>query len=298
MVRQGLKKELRFQARVDYPMFEDLFRRRVTEDGIKIPKALEANFYAPENPVEERIKQYIDLYHGRKTKELEAELFTQKKRLADAERKLKRKETKKALEDRRIATYKISWHLEKIADLKRIALEPKDSRIFPFWYAPVVVAEQGEFVIKPMRYHCRPNGKPESYDKRFDGLYNARRDNLEGFWKSLFGRRHAFFLVSSFFENVARHDFENRALGSGEKPKNLILHFNPQPPADMLLACMWDHWQIPDKPDLYSFAAITDEPRPRSPPLGQPLRHPPKGKQPIRLAGAARPKRRRAVLDS
>lgn len=45
MVRQGLKKELRFEARLDYSLFEEIFRRRVTEDRIKIPKALEANFY-------------------------------------------------------------------------------------------------------------------------------------------------------------------------------------------------------------------------------------------------------------
>lgn len=172
------------------------------------------------------------------------------------------KETKKALEDRRIATYKTAWHLDKIADLKRTTLRPSDARIFPFWYAPVVVWEDGHYTIKPMRYHCCPNGKPASYDKRFDGLYNARRDNLEGFWKHLFGRQHGFFLVPSFYENVARHDFEKRALRPGEKPENLILHFRPNPPTDMALACVWDRWQSPGESDLYSFAAITDEPPP------------------------------------
>ena len=130
MVRQGVKKELRFDARLDYSLFEEIFRRRVTEDRIKIPKALEANFVEPENAAEKQIKNYIDQYHARKTKELEAELFKQKKRLADAERKLNIKETKKAIEDRRIATYKITWHLDKIADLKRTTLKPNDSRIF------------------------------------------------------------------------------------------------------------------------------------------------------------------------
>ena len=119
--------------------------------------------------------------------------------------------------------------------------------------------EDDQYVIKPMRYHCRPNGKPASYDKRFDGLYNARRDNLEGFWKYLFGRQHGFFLVPSFCENVARHDFEKRALRPGEKPENLIVHFRANPPTDMALACVWDRWQSPGEPDLYSFAAITDE---------------------------------------
>lgn len=30
----------------------------------------------------------------------------------------------------------------------------------------------------------------------------------------------------------------------------------------MLVACLWDRWTHPHEPDLYSFAAITDEPTP------------------------------------
>lgn len=30
----------------------------------------------------------------------------------------------------------------------------------------------------------------------------------------------------------------------------------------MLVACIWDRWTKPKEPDLYSFAAITDEPLP------------------------------------
>ena len=30
----------------------------------------------------------------------------------------------------------------------------------------------------------------------------------------------------------------------------------------MLVACLWDRWTHPQEPDLYSFAAITDEPTP------------------------------------
>ncbi len=28
----------------------------------------------------------------------------------------------------------------------------------------------------------------------------------------------------------------------------------------MLVACLWSHWTAPGQPDLWSFAAITDEP--------------------------------------
>lgn len=67
--------------------------------------------------------------------------------------------------------------------------------------------------------------------------------------------------MSSFFENVSRHANEGRELAPGEKEENVVLQFNPQPPHDMLVACLWSHWQGGDD-DLYSFAAITDEPPP------------------------------------
>lgn len=41
-----------------------------------------------------------------------------------------------------------------------------------------------------------------------------------------------------------------------------MLEFDPQPARDMLVACLWDRWSKQDEPDLYSFAAITDEPTP------------------------------------
>jgi len=267
MVEQDLRKAARMVGgEVDFSALEKLFAQRLEDNSIRIGRALESNFDAPASPVEQRIKDSIDRYREKVRSGYEAALFAQKKRLADAERTLATRQTKKALEDQRIATRKIAWHLEKLADLGRSDAREADSRIFPMWYAPVVIQENGRRLVRPMRYHCRPNGKPENYDQRYDGLYNARRDNLEGFWKNVFGRHHALVIARSFYENVALHDFERRPLGEGEKPKNLILHFNPRRESSatrpMLVACLWDLWQAPGKPDLYSFAAITDEPPP------------------------------------
>jgi putative SOS response-associated peptidase YedK len=263
MVKQGLKSTgLRVTARIQTDLFEQVFRRRVRDNSVKIAKALEANFENPATPDEARIKAHIDAYRGRRNQELEAGLFAQKKRLADAERSLGVKETKKALDEKRIASNKIAWHLEKLAELRRTTPEPSDSRIFPFWIAPVIVMEGGEYLIKPMRYHCRANDKPASYDRRYPGLYNARRDNLDSYWKNLFGKRHGILLITSFYENVSLHDFEKRPLRKGEAEQNLILHFNPRPTTTMILACLRDHWERPGETDLYSFAAITDDPPP------------------------------------
>jgi len=117
-------------------------------------------------------------------------------------------------------------------------------------------------VIRPMRYACRLAGKPADYDKRFPGTYNARRDSLDDYWSRIYGRHHAVIVISGFYENVPLHLYEHRELALDEKQKNLVLEYDPRPAADMLVACVWDRWTKSGEPDLYSFAAITDEPTP------------------------------------
>ena len=123
-----------------------------------------------------------------------------------------------------------------------------------------MVWEDGKRVIKPMRYQCRPEGKPAFYDNKYPGTYNARRDNLEGFWKGQFGRTHGVLIVNAFYENVNRHKAEGRELSQGEEVQNMVLEFRPRPEQDMLAACVWSRWSGPDGEELLSFAAITDEP--------------------------------------
>jgi putative SOS response-associated peptidase YedK len=242
--------------------FYDLFWRRQSDFSIKIPKTVEDLFARPKSEQEEQIKALIDAFNVAQANTLEQELFKQRKRLADAERALQVKTTKKDTESQRIATAKIEWARGKLADLRRTEPEDRDSRIFPGHYAPVLVMKNGQYVVKPMRYQCRLAGKPAFYDSKFPGTYNARRDNLEGFWKSLFGRSHAVMLASAFYENVAQHSVEGRALREGEKPQNVVLEFKPRPAQHMLVACLWSRWSAPGEPDLLSFAAITDEPPP------------------------------------
>ena len=251
-----------FNAELDIKEFYELFWRHIDDAKIKIPKAMEAAFAQPETDAQRRIKAAIDSFAAAETVRLEQGLFEQRKRLADAERTLQTKTTKAAANSQRIATDKIGWAISKLSDLKRLELKESDSRLFPGHYAPVMVMENGKRVIKPMRYQCRPAGKPAFYDTKDPGTYNARRDNLEGFWKDLFGFSHGLMVVNAFFENVNQHRAEGRELGDGENVKNLILEFRPRPTQDMLVACLWSHWSSPGEPDLLSFAAITDEPPP------------------------------------
>ena len=252
----------RFGADVDWALFEQVFHRRLQDDEIKFARAMEANFQQPQSEIERRIQADIEVYRRAIGARWETDLFKQKKRLADARRSLQTKETKKARDDERIASTKIDTYLERLTNLRRTDFSETDERIFPRYFVPLVVREGDRLLIRPMRYQCRLAGKPATYDERYPGTYNARRDNLQGFWSDIYGTQHGIMVINSFYENVPLHLFEKRALGENEREKNLVLHFNPQPSQEMLVACLWSHWTHNSDPDLYSFAAVTDDPPP------------------------------------
>src|SRR4249919_1567768 len=105
------------------------------------PKGMDLGFAHPTEDWHRKIKEIVDARGAAETSKLEQEMFKQAKRLADAERTLQTKTTKKALEDQRISTNKIAGAKAKLADLKRTEPKPQDSRIFPGWYVPVMVWE-------------------------------------------------------------------------------------------------------------------------------------------------------------
>lgn len=215
----------------------------------KVPRAMEIDILQS-GPDE--VAELIRAWDADEMTSLSQELFKQKKRVADGQRKLLEKVTKKAQDDVRIGTDKMGRIQARIDALKRTEPKPNDSRIFPGYFVPIMVMEDGERVVKPMRYQCRPAGKPAFYDAKFPGTYNARRDNLKGFWKDLFGQQHALMVADVFYENVEVDG------------KNQVLAFTPRDNEPMLIACLWSKWTDPkgEQPNLLSFAAITDEPEP------------------------------------
>ena len=262
VIQMARKLDRQLGLRLDYDEAEKLFMRRLEEPGIVISRGFEANFVDPSTDQQRRIWGAIEEHRSRQATTLEKNLFSQKTRLVNAERTLREKETLKAREDMRIATSKIAALTDKLHDLHRVDPAAQDNRIFPLVYAGVIVRQSGENILTPMRYFCRPAGKPAFYDKKFPGLYNARRDNLEKFWGSQFGSHHALMVAESFYENVSLHIKEHRALEPGEKERNLVLQFTPRPPQAILIACLYSHWTGTDAPEVRGFAAITDEPPP------------------------------------
>lgn len=240
-----------FDAELDLDSYLRLFWWNVGDDPSqrpKVPRALEREIleHGPD-VVAEDIRQWDAWEVDRLTKEV----FAQRRRVADAERALLKRETKKSREDIRIGGNKVKAAQRRLDTLKG-KQNDLDHRVFPGVYCPVLVVEDGRRVVKLMRYQCRPAGKPAFYDRKYPGTYNARRDNLEGFWKGLFGLQHGVMVATRFYENVTV-DGENKRL-----------EFTPRTGEPMLVACLWSKWQDPkgEEPDLLSFAAITDEPEP------------------------------------
>ncbi|CAG9187988.1 SOS response-associated peptidase family protein [Burkholderia vietnamiensis] len=236
----------RYGAEMDIETFRRLFFARAAGSDIKIPKAVDAALVG----VDEEISAAIAAYRSQRTRKLETDLFEQRTRLAAAEKKLAVKITKKAGEDVRIATDKIEAAQRGLDDLRRRDLQERDSRIFPGWYAPVLIELDGKRVVVPMRYRCRLPGWTEADEKQKPGTFNARLDSLSTAWRKVFGFTHGLVLVDAFFENVKRDG------------QNVVLRFDPTPPQPMQVACLWTRTEIQGGDDLWSFAAITDDPPP------------------------------------
>ena len=247
-----------YGADLDIQRFVELYAARARDARIRIPKGVDLAFLSDSSPQAFAIREHIDAWNTVLVSRSEQELFKQAKRLADAQRQLAVTETKAALNERRVAGNKISQLKRWIADGKRREPDPaRDDRIFPDWYAPVLLEEEGKRLVRPMRYHLRPAGMDASLDRtksgKISGTYNARRDNLSRFWRHQFGHTQALLVASVFYENVDD--------GNGG---SMELQFSPRTAEDMLIACLWSHWTDPagGLPDLDSFAAITDEPEP------------------------------------
>lgn len=270
MVEQNAKKYgLRFKARIQTDLYDHLFHRRLNGEKLYLNKALEYQFtHFAESAAEKKIAEAIRKWHEQQISTLEQELFKQKKRLADAERVLQTKITKKAQNDQRIATNKIKKILSDLEKHKTTEIMSEvEERIFPLHYMSMLcLDENGEKVVRPVRYLMRPHNKDESFDQKYGGCYNARYDSLQSvpWWRDSLGKRHGLILVRKFYENVeAKAYLKKNAAPEGVKEREtFVLCFEPDNFEYMFIPTLWDRWEEKGKPVLYSAALITDDPAP------------------------------------
>jgi putative SOS response-associated peptidase YedK len=249
-------------ADIDLATYKRLYFDRKHFPTIKTPKVMDAAFANPQSDDEREIGAMIDAYNADQTAKLEQEVFAQRKRVVEAERALQAKVTKKAQEHVRIGSSKVKAAMSRLSAIGRTQLTDEDRRIYPGWYAPVMVFENGRYVVKPMRFRYRFPSWNDAIERQKDGSYNARMDNLPTVWKNAFGVRHGILLANRFYEHVWRHAVEKRELKPDEKPEDVVIEFNASTLEDMNIACLWTPGRRDDGGEMYSFAAITTDPPP------------------------------------
>ncbi len=255
---------LKFHARVQYDLYENLYDMRGRGEKVSFNRDMDWSFLQDQNNEASRIRELIASWHQDQVVQKEMELFKQKRRLAEAERTLEVRTTKKAQDDQRIASSKVKKLTEELRGHKNIKPErDSHSRIYPFSFTSMLtVNATGERVIMPARYHLRPCGQPESFDGKYNGCYNARRDNLGNpFWKPLFGKKHGILLVQRFYENVSPKEYLKKfdIAKDLKERKNLVLCFDPDQVEYMIIPTIWDQWGD-GKEAFCSTALITDDP--------------------------------------
>lgn len=252
MIRAEIRQlERRLQCKVDVDWYVSTFW---VEQGsgpkarrIRAPRAMERDLLL-HGPAQ--VAALVAEADRREIAALEQDVFAQRRRVADAERALQARPTKKAANDARIGRNKVAAALQRLQELKSPGEGSGLGRIYPGSWCPVVVEEAGRRVIRPMRYRCRLPGWTDAVERRYPGTYNARRDRLEASWGAVFGHTHGVVLATSFYEHVERDG------------RDTILEFRPSDGADMIAACLWTRTVEDDGRELLSFALVTDEPPP------------------------------------
>ena len=270
MVAQNAKKYgTQFGARIDLQVYKNLFSRRLAGERLSIHRGMEGQFVGDTDQAEVReIGSIIEQWHREQIPQLHEELEKQELRYNEARKSLSSKTTKKAENDLRISS-------EKITKLKReIELHSSlpssadsDSRIFPLHFASMVCAdENGDRVVRPVRYLMRPRTMDAQFDTKYNGCYNARFDGLESvpWWKDCLGKRHGVLLIRQFYENISRSAYlrRNTITTPHAHKENIVVCFEPTNYEYMRVPILWDCWGKDSNEKFYSAALITDTARP------------------------------------
>jgi len=264
------KKYERLGGHLDLRAFVKTFwEREKRGDWVKkVPKAMRDSFAQPRNADEAEVNAIAVEAYREAAVVLEQEVAEQTERLTKAMAVLASpKPTKKAETDQRVATNKIAAAQTKLADLAKPAEGDGFGRIWPGYYAPVLVRDHvtGKRMIMPMRYRCRLPGWNLKDEVVKPGTYNARRDKLSTVWRKIFGYNHGIVVAKQFYESVALHRLQSRELVPGERELSVEIRFEPEPKQELYLACLWRYVE-PDQDEdgagFYSFAIITRDPPP------------------------------------
>jgi putative SOS response-associated peptidase YedK len=136
--------------------------------------------------------------------------------------------------------------------LKSVDDSENTYRIYPKYFAPLILVERGERKTVPARYRVLPRSGVEYPDNY--NTYNAVREMLtvRKTWKPLFGKQHALFPFLRFYEWL-----KNPKTGKTEE-----VSFTPAGFERMWAASLYEEYDDPEIGKIRSFAMVTDLPPP------------------------------------
>lgn len=252
MVRQDMDKIARhFRAKVNYESFAKLYAMRTKNLDLVIPAGMDEFFEEKDDRFSKSIRTSIKSFKELEDRRCRQELKDIESEILELESKLRVKFTKTA---EKILGVRGRQKEKLLKEIKRMAKSNDkkigDYRIYPKYFAPVVIADGKDRMIVPMRYRILPSTGVEIPMKY--NLFNARRDSLQDrrTWKPLFGKKHVIFPFLKFYEWV--------------EPKPGIkkeLFFTPDGFESMWAASLYEEYKSPGG-DIFSFAMVTDEPPP------------------------------------
>jgi putative SOS response-associated peptidase YedK len=216
---------------------------RLKDPSLKIPVGLDRYFVLSQDPSESRLAGPIRQFYEEEKTRVQAEIKLVENEIREFSSSKPTAAIKKKVETRERKLEKLRRKLEFSFD----RISPLDERIFPGYFAPVILNRGEKRVIVPMRYRVRrPDGGEVPYQYN---VFNARRDSLltAPTWKPLFGQSHAIFPFTKFFEWVERED------------KKREISFVPESRTMMWAAALYSE---PQDKSYRSFAMVTDEPPP------------------------------------
>lgn len=253
MIEADLRKlEKQFGVKVDWSSFDEAFNIRSQYQQAMIPSAIDSYIIQnAETPLQKRLAKMAKSHYQDEIEKFSKKLKKFENDVKEFESKLKSGSKIKDLEnklEKRRAT--VEWHKEKIDYYKKIE-EQGAPRVFPNFYAPVIIQDGKDKLLRMMRYHiCPKNGKELNAFKY--NLFNARKDRLldSRTWKPVFGKQHGIFPFYRFYESVP-----------GENGEAKIIYFEPKDQEIMWAASIFEEAKI-ESGLLRSFAAVTDDPPP------------------------------------
>lgn len=92
-----------------------------------------------------------------------------------------------------------------------------------------------------------------------ESALEPRTPVTQSIWQPLVRQHKAIIVARSFYENVYVHDFEQRRLDRGEKPRSMVIQFSPEPATELCFPCLLSEVTF-GKSILQGVTVITDEP--------------------------------------